>query len=121
MNSKNPLLNKIKKNKINHAASGTEHAFFGNEDSPPKIDVSASSIIYVDIHGETRVIHIHECLNHTDYKQGYIGQRGLISSPPWIMFFNSKSTKFEFESKERARDFLNKLSSTLKVKTMDLD
>lgn len=121
MNNENPLLNKLKRNKINHAASGTENAFFRNEDSPPIIDVSASSINYVDIHGEARVIHIHECLNHTDYKQGYIGERGLISSPPWIIFFDSKSTRFEFESKERARDFLNKLSSKLKVKTMDLD
>ena len=121
MNNKNPLLNKLKRNKVKHAPSGTEHVFFGNEDLPPTIDVSASLIVYIDSQGETHAIHINECLHHTDHKQGYIGERGLITSPPWIMFFDSKSTRFEFESKERARDFLNKLYSTLEVKTMDRD
>lgn len=66
-------------------------------------------------------INLKECGYCNEFEIGYIGRRGLLSSPPWVEFFDKKHTRFEFESRKYAYScILNRLQE-MGFKTMDMD
>jgi hypothetical protein len=117
----NPILQKLRRPDQLHKATGSARAFFGTNEKPQITRVTSDSIQYVDADGKTQIISFEDCMHCSSHERDFIGRRGLLSSPPWIEFFDKNHTRFEFESKKYALSILLNELTRLNIRTIDMD
>lgn len=117
----NPLLKKLRRHDQLHKPTGRAAAFFGPNQKPKIMEITPSLIRYTDLDGKSHTINFNDCVHSSEQERGYIGKRGLLSCPPWIEFFDSQHTRFEFQSKTHATNLLMEELAKLNIKTIDMD
>lgn len=117
----NPLLKKLRRESDQHKPTGTADAFFGSDSSSKIIEITESVMRYTDEKGELRVLLFDDCKYCSDVERDYVGRRGLLSSPPWVEFFDPQRTRFEFESRSYANLSVMSALRELNIRTIDMD
>lgn len=117
----NPILKKLRRPSDINTSTGKANVFFSNAGAAKIVTVDSESILYSDSDGKIYTIYFKECFHCSDNEKEYVGKRGLLSSPPWVEFFDKQNTRFEFESKGQAVSLLFEPLAKLEIRTIDMD
>lgn len=117
----NPILQKLRRPSHPNTPTGKANVFFSTAGAAKIITVDSKSILYSDSDGKTYTIYFKECVHCPDDDKKYVGKRGLLSSPPWVEFFDKQNTRFEFESRGQAASLLFEPLANLEIRTIDMD
>ncbi|MCP4326050.1 MAG: hypothetical protein GY787_30285 [Alteromonadales bacterium] len=116
------IRDKLKRRKAQYKASGTADAFFGGDDTAKILSVTPLAIEYTDNNGKIHSIDFNECLENSQLGDNYIAGRNFCSaSAPLVVFFDKKSTKFEFKFTRDAFKFAHETLPSVNLKTGDFD
>ena len=116
------IRDKLKRRKSQYEASGAADVFFGENDTAKILSVTPLAIEYTDNQGEIHRIDFNECLENSQLGGNYIAGRYFCSaSAPLVVFFDNKSTKFEFKFTRDAFKFAHETLPNVNFKTGDFD
>jgi hypothetical protein len=117
----NSIRNKLKHASVATAPSALAHAFFTGDPVNQKIVVSNTGIQFVDLNGQQQYIPFTNCTHFPQATPNIIGARGLLSSSPWVTFFDAAQTRFEFSTRWIAYDLLITPLNEFGFSTIDRD
>lgn len=118
---RNPILQKLRRPSHISTPTGRANVFFSTAGVAKIITVDSESIIYSDSEGKIYTIYFKECAYCSNDEKEYVGKRGLLSSPPWVEFFDKQNTRFEFESRGQAASLLFEPLANFEIRTIDMD
>ncbi|MFO1369574.1 MAG: hypothetical protein U1F46_11315 [Marinagarivorans sp.] len=115
------IRDKLKRPSVASGPSELACAFFGLESGGDDIKIQNGELIFKDLSGAIRIIPLNECNKSSIASATRIGERGLLSSPPWVILFDERLSRLEFANKLIAYELLISPLAKLGFATLDRD
>lgn len=112
---------KLKRPSVASCPSELACAFFSLESGSNDIKIQNGELIFKDLSGAVRIIPLNECNKSSMASATCIGERGLLSSPPWVSLFDERLSRLEFANKLIAYELLISPLVKLGFATLDRD